>query len=80
MTQNKTTHPTELKFAINFRDKEHFNTIVKWLNTNVGHGKDNWTMDGRILRHLKQGKPIVRNVIIRNPDVAEECSLYLTLL
>ena len=41
-------------FSLTFRDKSHFNKVICWLNTNVGHGKDKWTTSGRILRHLKQ--------------------------
>lgn len=75
-----TTNTESAVFNITFRDVEHFNNIVKWLNANVGHGKDNWTMNGRILRHLKRGKEITRAVIIHNKEFDIEGSLYLTLI
>ena len=67
-------------FSITFRDTDHFNQIVKWLNSNVGHGKVNWTMNGRVLKHLKKGSPISRQVVIHNKEFDVESSLFLTLI
>lgn len=78
MTDTTTFEPQV--FNITFRDKAHFNEIVKWLNHNIGHGKENWTMDGRILKHLKRGKEVTRKVIIHNKDFDPSGALYLTLI
>lgn len=66
-------------FDITFRSPEHFREMIKWLNENVGRGKENWTLNGRVLRHLKQSKQITRKVLIYNesfdPDVASWLAL-----
>jgi hypothetical protein len=67
-------------FDVTIRDREHFYKITKWLNTNVGTGKENWTIQGRVLRSLKEGKSVTRKVYIFRPDLDEESSLYLSLL
>jgi len=69
-----------MKINIGFRDKDHFYKVVKWLNTHVGHGKENWTIDGRVLRLLKRHAVVNRAVIIRNPAFEENDALYLSLL
>lgn len=69
-----------MKINIAFRDRDHFYKVVKWLNTNVGHGKDNWTIDGRILRLLKRSQVVNRAVIIRSPSFQKDDALYLSLL
>lgn len=67
-------------FAVTIRDRDHFYKIVNWLNTNVGKGEDKWTMEGRVLKSLKQGKSITRKVYVFRPDFDAEASLYLSLL
>jgi hypothetical protein len=69
-----------IKINISFRDRDHFYKVVKWLNTNVGHGKDNWTIDGRVLRLLKRHTIVNRAVIIRNMSFQKDDALYLSLL
>ena len=68
---------------ISFRDKEHFYKIVHWLNGNVGKGKNNWTIHGKVLKHLRHSgsKVIARNVIIHKDGIdLDETQLYLTLI
>ena len=67
-------------FRITIRDREHFYKIVNWLNVNVGKGEENWTLEGRVLRALKQGKSIDRNVYIFKEDFDTASSLYLSLI
>lgn len=72
-----------MKINIVFRDTDHFYKVVKWLNTHVGHGKENWTIDGRVLRLLKRKHaigPVSRAVVIRNASFKADDALYLTLL
>jgi len=88
MTTQKTTVQTvNLKeqnavhsFRIVIRDSEHFYRLVKWLNENVGKGQDKWTMEGRVLRTLKQGKTIQPKVYIFNPAFDPSSALYLSLI
>ena len=67
---------------LTFRDKEHFYKIVHWLNTNVGKGKESWTIHGKVLKHLRNNnKPVSRSVLIHKGEVdIEEAQLYLTLI
>jgi len=67
-------------FKVTIRDREHFYKIINWLNTNVGKGKDRWTSEGRILKHLKSGKPITRSIYIFRQDFDPQSALYLNLL
>ncbi len=67
-------------FRVTIRDRDHFVKLINWLNTNVGKGKDKWTMEGRVLKTLKQGKTISPKIYIFRPDFDESSSLYLSLL
>jgi hypothetical protein len=67
-------------FRVTIRDSVHFYKIVNWLNTNVGKGQDKWTMEGRVLKTLKQGKSVSPKVYIFIDGFEESSSLYLSLL
>jgi hypothetical protein len=67
-------------FRINIRNREHFYNLVNWLNENVGKGADKWTMEGRVLRSLKEGKPISPKVYIFKEGFDPASALYLSLL
>lgn len=67
-------------FRVTIRDREHFYKLVNWLNTNVGKGQDKWTMEGRVLKTLKNGKTISPKVYIFREDFDPSSSLYLSLL
>jgi hypothetical protein len=84
---NPKAQPVNLKeqnaahtFRVNIRDKDHFYKLVNWLNTNVGKGEDKWTMGGRVLKSLKQGKTVSPKVYIFRQDFDPASSLYLSLL
>lgn len=67
-------------FRVVIRDRDHFYKLVSWLNDNVGKGKENWTMEGRVLKNLKAGKPVSPAVYIFKPEFDPSSSLYLSLL
>lgn len=67
-------------FRVKVRDTEHFYKLVNWLNENVGKGEGNWTMEGRVLKHLKQGKTVDPKIYIFRQDFDEAATLYLSLL
>lgn len=67
-------------FRVTIRDREHFYKLIKWLNDNVGKGEDKWTMEGRVLKTLKQGKSVAPKVYIFKQDFDPASSLYLSLL
>lgn len=67
-------------FRVTVRDREHFYKIVNWLNANVGKGKEQWTMEGRVLKLLKLGKPVTKAVYIFRQDFDPQSALYLNLL
>ena len=67
-------------FRVTIRDRDHFYKLVNWLNDNVGKGEDKWTMEGRVLKSLKQGKPVSPKVYIFRADFDPSSSLYLSLL
>jgi hypothetical protein len=67
-------------FSVTFRDSDHFYRVVKALNEQAGHGKDNWTLDGRVRKHLRMGNPITRKVIVYNPSFDKEHALFLALI
>ena len=82
-----TNQPVNLKeknaahnFRVTIRDREHFYKLVNWLNTNVGKGKDKWTMEGRVLKTLKGGKAVSPKIYIFREDFDPASSLYLSLL
>lgn len=67
-------------FRVTIRDRDHFYKLVKWLNENVGKGATNWTMEGRVLKTLKQGKAVSPKVYIFKEEFDPASSLYLSLL
>lgn len=67
-------------FRVTVRDTQHFYRLVNWLNANVGKGEDKWTMEGRVLKTLKQGKVATPLVYIFKTDFDPASSLYLSLL
>lgn len=67
-------------FRVVIRDREHFYRLVKWLNDNVGKGQDKWTMEGRVLKNIKQGKTINPKIYIFNHDFDPSSALYLSLI
>jgi len=67
-------------FRVTIRDSVHFYKIVNWLNANVGKGEDKWTMEGRVLKTLKQGKTVSPKVYIFRQDFDAASALYLSLL
>ena len=69
-----------LMFNITFRDTEHFYMVVKWLNENVGHGRDKWTTGGRVLRRLRASGTITTKVYIFETSIPQESILFLTLI
>jgi len=66
-------------FRVSIRDKEHFYKLVKWLNENVGKGADKWTMEGRVLKRLKNGS-VSPNIYIFPKDFDPASALYLSLI
>jgi hypothetical protein len=85
--QTEKAQPVNLKeqnaahtFRVTIRDREHFYRLVKWLNENVGRGEDKWTMEGRVLRRLKQGANVNPNVYIFRQDFDPSSALYLSLI
>lgn len=77
-------HPKEATakhvFRITVRDTVHFYKIVRWLNDNVGRGRTMWTMEGRVLRGLKDGKSVTRKVFIYIDEFDTSAAMYLSLL
>ncbi len=67
-------------FRVTIRDRDHFYKLVNWLNENVGKGEDKWTMEGRVLKVLKQGKSATPKIYIFREDFDTSASLYLSLL
>jgi hypothetical protein len=67
-------------FRVTIRDLNHFYKIVKWLNDNVGKGTENWTMEGRVRKYLKEGKSVNRKVYIYKDDFDPTSALYLSLI
>ena len=67
-------------FRVTIRDRDHFYKLVNWLNTNVGKGKDKWTMEGRALKTIKAGKTVSPKIYIFREDFDPASSLYLSLL
>ncbi len=89
MTKQKTTEgtPVNLKeqnanhtFRVTIRDRDHFYKIVNWLNAHVGKGEEKWTMEGRVLKILKQGKTANPKIYIFVEGFDEASSVYLSLL
>lgn len=85
--QEPKPQPTNLKeqnaahsFRVVIRDREHFYRLVKWLNDNVGKGTDHWTMEGRVLKTIKQGKTVNPKIYIFRPDFDTATELYLSLI
>jgi hypothetical protein len=67
-------------FRVTIRDCEHFYKLVNWLNTNVGKGEDKWTIEGRVLKHLKQGKSLSPKIYIFRQDFDTTAAMYLNLI
>lgn len=67
-------------FRVVIRDREHFYLLVKWLNDNVGKGGDKWTMEGRVLKTIRQGKTVNPKIYIFRQDFDPASALYLSLI
>lgn len=67
-------------FRITIRDRKHFYKIVNWLNESLGKGTDKWTMEGRALKLLKEGKSVSRKIYVYTENFDESAALYLSLL
>ena len=67
-------------FRVVIRDREHFYSLVNWLNNNVGRGAKKWTMEGRVLKTIKQGKTVNPLIYIFTPDFDIASTVYLTLI
>lgn len=67
-------------FRLTIRDVQHFYTIVKWLNSNVGKSSSSWTFEGRVLRTLKKGQIATPLVYIFNDNFDKDSILFLNLL
>jgi hypothetical protein len=67
-------------FRVLIRDRDHFYRLVKWLNDNVGKGADKWTMEGRVLKTIKQGKSVNPKIYIFRQDFDPASALYLSLI
>ncbi len=85
--QTEKAQPVNLKeqnavhtFRVVIRDREHFYRLVKWLNDNVGKGQDKWTMEGRVLKTIKQGKTVNPKIYIFRQDFDPASALYLSLI
>ena len=86
-SQTEKSVPVNLKeqnavhtFRVIIRDREHFYRLVKWLNDNVGKGQDKWTMEGRVLKNIKQGKSVNPKIYIFKPDFDSASALFLSLI
>lgn len=68
-------------FNIVIRDEAHFRTIIRWMNANIGMGRENWSMSGRqVLNHVKEGKKPKVTIYIMHGRYDEEGLTYLSLL
>lgn len=67
-------------FRVTIRDREHFYKLVNWLNQNVGKGMEFWTMEGAVLRKIKDGKTATPKIYIFKEDFDVSSTLYLSLL
>lgn len=56
-----------MSYGLQFTSLESFYELVRWLNENVGYGRDNWTMDGKVVKHLRKGRPVRVTLYIINP-------------
>jgi hypothetical protein len=55
-----------IKFKIIFQSIEQFYDVVRMLNI---YYEKSWTIDGRVLKYLKFGKSVERNIIIFSDDI-----------
>ena len=78
----ETVKSNKVEFKVTFRNVEHFYKVVTWLNKNVGRGKDNWTIPGRVKRSLERNrKPVIKNIhVFKEGFDAQETAMYLNLL
>lgn len=67
-------------FRVTIRDEQHFYRLIKWLNENVGKGSDKWTMEGRVLKSLRQNKTVSPKIYIFKEEFDESNASYLSLL
>jgi hypothetical protein len=81
LSEDIVTDTAKFSFELKIRDRAHFYKIVNWLNNNLGKGKNVWTMDGRILRSLRNGQEKKTKVSIFNTEVdTSSTALFLSLL
>lgn len=68
-----------VSFKITFNNVKQFYKLVHQLNKMVGHGKENWTMRGRVLKHLRHHKSATVIVLVFNTDFTHEDATFLML-
>lgn len=78
MTAVKSTPIFEMNLTI--RDIAHLNTVCKYINEEVGQGKTNWCMAGKVVKPLKRsGKPCPVRVLFFTEIKPEALSLIALL-
>jgi len=65
--------------SVTFRDRSQFYRIIKWLNSNIGHGKDNWSMTSGILKKITRGTTVNATISIYNERYDSEAFLIEVL-
>ncbi len=53
---------------VTIKSIDNFYEIVKWLNSHIGQGKNQWTMEGRIRKKLERGDVVNTRIHIFRPD------------
>lgn len=59
---------------------EMFYRLVKYLNESFGHGAKNWTIHGRILRHLRNGNVAYGKLYIFSDKCTDNMLVYIRLI
>ena len=70
----------EISGNITFRDTAHFYSVVHWLNGNFGSGGKNWTIKGKVLKHLRNGEQPTKKICILHKDADPSVISYLAML
>lgn len=68
------------QFRVPIRDREHFFRIINWMNSNVGKGREFWSIEGKVMKHLDRNKTVVKTIYVYVDDFDETISTYLNLL
>lgn len=63
-----------------FKDEEHMDRVVNYLNNEIGRGRNNWRINVPLRKYFKMGRKDIKRTIRINSEKAEKLDELRTFL